>query len=115
MQNMNETYLIMAKTVEEAIAIANREYAKDGKEVSYEILEMPKKGFLGIGARLRTQFHRCRSARHEGSHQPRRQRRRRQAEEAAEPAGSEEAGSARTGTEAGSETRGKVHSAGSAF
>ena len=50
-QNMNETYLIMAKTVEEAIAIANREYAKDGKEVSYEILEMPKKGFLGIGAR----------------------------------------------------------------
>ncbi len=48
---MNETYLIMAKTVEEAIAIANREYAKDGKEVSYEILEMPKKGFLGIGAR----------------------------------------------------------------
>ena len=41
----------MAKTVEEAIAIANREYAKDGKEVSYEILEMPKKGFLGIGAR----------------------------------------------------------------
>ena len=49
--NMNETYLIMAKTVEEAIAIANREYAKDGKEVTYEILEMPKKGFLGIGAR----------------------------------------------------------------
>ncbi len=48
---MNETYLIMAKTVEEAIAIANREYARDGKEVSYEILEMPKKGFLGIGAR----------------------------------------------------------------
>ncbi|MBR5312779.1 MAG: Jag N-terminal domain-containing protein [Clostridia bacterium] len=48
---MNETYLIMAKTVEEAIAIANREYAKDGKEVTYEILEMPKKGFLGIGAR----------------------------------------------------------------
>lgn len=51
MQNMNETYLIMAKTVEEAIAIANREYAKDGKEVKYEILEMPKKGFFGIGAR----------------------------------------------------------------
>lgn len=49
--DMNETYLIMAKTVEEAIAIANREYAKDGKEVTYEILEMPKKGFLGIGAR----------------------------------------------------------------
>lgn len=41
----------MAKTVEEAIAIANREYAKNGKEVSYEILEMPKKGLFGIGAR----------------------------------------------------------------
>ncbi|MGN1346403.1 MAG: RNA-binding cell elongation regulator Jag/EloR [Eubacteriales bacterium] len=48
---MNETYLVMAKTVEEAIAVANREYAHDGKEISYEILEMPKKGFLGIGAR----------------------------------------------------------------
>lgn len=48
---MNETYLVMAKTVEEAVAIANREYAKNGKEISYEILEMPKKGFLGIGAR----------------------------------------------------------------
>ncbi len=48
---MNETYLIMAKTVEEAIAIANREYAGNGKEVSYEILEMPKKGIFGIGSR----------------------------------------------------------------
>lgn len=48
---MNETYLVMAKTVEEAVAVANREYARDGKEISYEILEMPKKGFLGIGAR----------------------------------------------------------------
>lgn len=46
-----ETYLVTAKTVEEAIAAANREYAKNGKEISYEILEMPKKGFLGIGAR----------------------------------------------------------------
>ena len=48
---MSETYLITAKTVEEAIAIANREYADQNHEVSYEILEMPKKGFLGIGAK----------------------------------------------------------------
>jgi len=48
---MSETYLVTAKTVEEAIAIANREYADENHEVSYEILEMPKKGFLGIGAR----------------------------------------------------------------
>ena len=48
---MSETYLITAKTVEEAIAIANREYADQNHEVSYEILEMPKKGFPGIGAK----------------------------------------------------------------
>jgi len=48
---MSETYLITAKTVEEAIAIANREYADQDHEVTYEILEMPKKGFLGIGAK----------------------------------------------------------------
>ena len=48
---MSETYLITAKTVEEAIAIANREYADQDHEVSYEILEMPKKGFLGFGAK----------------------------------------------------------------
>lgn len=48
---MSETYMITAKTVEEAIAIANREYADESHEVSYEIVEMPKKGFLGIGAK----------------------------------------------------------------
>lgn len=48
---MSETYLVTAKTVEEAIAIANREYADESHEVSYEIIDMPKKGFLGIGAR----------------------------------------------------------------
>lgn len=48
---MSETYMITAKTVEEAIAIANREYADENHEVSYEIIDMPKKGFLGIGAR----------------------------------------------------------------
>jgi len=48
---MSETYLVSAKTVEEAIAIANREYADETHEVSYEIIDMPKKGFLGIGSR----------------------------------------------------------------
>ena len=48
---MSETYIITAKTVEEAIAIANREYADDEHEVSYEIIDMPKKGFLGIGSK----------------------------------------------------------------
>jgi len=48
---MAETYMITAKTVEEAIAIANREYADESHEVSYEIIDMPKKGFLGIGAK----------------------------------------------------------------
>ena len=48
---MAETYMITAKTVEEAIAIANREYADENHEVSYEIIDMPKKGFLGIGAK----------------------------------------------------------------
>ena len=48
---MSETYLITAKTVEEAIAIANSEYADEKHEISYEIIDMPKKGFLGIGAK----------------------------------------------------------------
>ena len=48
---MSETYIITAKTVEEAMAIANREYGSDGKEISFDILEMPKKGFLGIGSK----------------------------------------------------------------
>lgn len=48
---MSETHLITAKSVEEAIEIANRTYADEKHEVSYEIVEMPKKGFLGIGAK----------------------------------------------------------------
>ena len=48
---MSETYLVTAKTVEEAVSIANREYGDENHEVSYEIIEMPKKGFLGIGAK----------------------------------------------------------------
>lgn len=48
---MSETYIITAKTVDEAIAIANREYADADHEVAYDIIDMPKKGFFGIGAR----------------------------------------------------------------
>ena len=48
---MSETYIVNAKTVEEAVSIANSKYADENHEVSYEILEMPKKGFLGIGAK----------------------------------------------------------------
>lgn len=48
---MSETYIVTAKTVDEAIAVANREYADAEHEVSYEIVDMPRKGFLGIGAR----------------------------------------------------------------
>ncbi len=48
---MAETYLITAKTVEEAVSVAKREYEDARHEVSYEIVEMPKKGFLGLGAK----------------------------------------------------------------
>lgn len=45
---MNEEYFVTGKTVEEAMASAAAKYA--GEDVSYEIVEMPKKGFLGIGS-----------------------------------------------------------------
>ena len=46
-----DTYFITAKTVEEAYAIANSKYADATHEVSCEVVEMPKKGFLGIGSK----------------------------------------------------------------
>ena len=49
--NNSETYIITAKTVDEAMAIAQREYGGTGKDISFDILEMPKKGFLGLGAK----------------------------------------------------------------
>lgn len=45
------TYIVTARTVEEAYAIANAKYADDKHEVSCEVIEMPKKGFLGIGSK----------------------------------------------------------------
>ena len=48
---MSDTYIVTAKTIDEAIAKANKLYADADHEISYDILEMPKKGFLGIGAK----------------------------------------------------------------
>ena len=48
---MSETYIVTAKTIDEAMAEANRKYSAPGKDVSFTILEMPKKGFLGFGAK----------------------------------------------------------------
>ena len=48
---MSETYIVTAKTIDEAMAEANRKYSVPGKDVSFTILEMPKKGFLGFGAK----------------------------------------------------------------
>lgn len=45
---MAEEIIISGKTVEEAMAAAAAKYS--GENVSYEIVEMPKKGFLGIGS-----------------------------------------------------------------
>lgn len=45
---MSDDIIITAKTVEEALAKAETEFAGKG-ELSYEIVEMPKKGFFGIG------------------------------------------------------------------
>ena len=46
---MKKEYIIAAKTVEEAITDARIKYGSEG-ELSFEVLEMPKKGFLGIGS-----------------------------------------------------------------
>ena len=46
---MKKEIIITAKTVEEAMSEAYSKYSSEG-EVSCEILEMPKKGFLGIGS-----------------------------------------------------------------
>lgn len=51
MSKNSETYIVSAKTVDEAMAIAQREYGGAGKDISFDILEMPKKGFFGFGAR----------------------------------------------------------------
>lgn len=46
---MSDEIIISAKTLDEALEKAEAEYGSLG-DLSYDILEMPKKGFLGIGA-----------------------------------------------------------------
>ena len=45
---MAEEIIVTGKTFEDAMAEAQSKYS--GVNVQYEILEMPKKGFLGIGS-----------------------------------------------------------------
>ncbi len=47
---MENEIILTAKTVEEAMADARAKYGAPDKELSFTILEMPKKGFLGLGA-----------------------------------------------------------------
>lgn len=46
---MSEIKYVTGKTVEEAMASAYAEYGNE-RDVFYEIVEMPKKGFLGLGS-----------------------------------------------------------------
>ena len=48
---MKNEVIVTAKTVDEAMAQARRQYGSSENELAFEILEMPKKGFLGIGAK----------------------------------------------------------------
>ncbi len=48
---MSEIYTVSAKTVDEAIELATKLYGGDDREISHEIISLPKKGFLGIGAK----------------------------------------------------------------
>ena len=47
---MKNEVIITAKTVDEAMAQARRDYSSSENELAFEILEMPKKGFLGFGS-----------------------------------------------------------------
>ena len=47
---MNKEVIVTAKTVEEAMDQARKQYGGSEYELSFDILEMPKKGFLGFGA-----------------------------------------------------------------
>ena len=47
---MENEIILTAKTVEEAMEEARSKYGAPDKELSFTILEMPKKGFLGLGS-----------------------------------------------------------------
>ncbi len=48
---MSQTYTVTAKTVDEAIDLASKLYGGRNKEISHEIISLPKKGFLGLGSK----------------------------------------------------------------
>ena len=48
---MSQTYTVTAKTVDEAIDLASKLYGGRNKEISHEIVSLPKKGFLGLGSK----------------------------------------------------------------
>ena len=48
---MSEIYTVSAKTVDEAMELASKLYGGNNKEISYDIVSLPKKGFLGIGSK----------------------------------------------------------------
>lgn len=48
---MSEIYTVSAKTVDEAIDLASKLYGGTNKEISYDIVSLPKKGFLGLGSK----------------------------------------------------------------
>jgi len=47
---MKKEIIITAKTVEQAVEIGAQELKMQKEDVSFEVLESPKKGFLGLGA-----------------------------------------------------------------
>ena len=47
---MRKEVIVTAKTIEEAIELGAKELGMNKEDVTPEVLELPKKGFLGIGA-----------------------------------------------------------------
>ena len=50
MKKMRKEVIVTAKTIEEAIELGAKELNMSIEDVTPEVLELPKKGFLGIGA-----------------------------------------------------------------
>ncbi len=51
---MKKEITVQAKTVEEAVRSGAEQLGTDESGVTYEVIEEPKKGFLGIGSTLAT-------------------------------------------------------------
>ncbi len=48
---MSERYTVSAKSVDEAISLAEKLYGGKNKEITHRVVSQPKKGFLGLGSR----------------------------------------------------------------